>query len=64
MFDGLYIKHQARNLWSIDITMGAEKKSYWATTDTMILFLEEAAKILKEKVGTKYEDSNSVTAED
>lgn len=64
MFDGLYIKRQAKNLWIIEITMGVDCKSYWATTDTMILFLEEAAKILKEKVGTKDEDSNSVTAED
>lgn len=64
MFDGLYIKHQARNLWSIEVTMGENKKSYWATTDTMILFLEEATKILSEKVRGKDEDNDSDTATD
>lgn len=62
MFDGLYIKHQARNLWSIEVTMKDNKKSYFATTDTMILFLEEATKILSEKVRGKSEDSYSDTA--
>lgn len=64
MFDGLFIKHQARNLWSIEVTMGENKKSYWATTDTMILFLEEATKILSEKVRGKDEDNDSDTATD
>lgn len=64
MFDGLYIKHQAKNLWSIEVTMGEKQKSYWATTDTMILFLEEATKILSEKVRGKDEDNDSDTAED
>ena len=64
MFDGLYIKHQARNLWSIEVTMGENKKSYWATTDTMILFLEEATKILSEKVRGKDEDKDPDTATD
>lgn len=62
MFDGLYIKRQTRNLWNIEVTMGEAKKSYWATTDTMILFLEEATKILTEKVRGKSEDSYSDTA--
>ena len=62
MFDGLYIKRQARNLWNIEVTMGENKRSYFATTDTMILFLEEATKILTEKVRGKSEDSYSDTA--
>lgn len=62
MFDGLFIKHKARNLWSIEVTMGENKKSYWATTDTMILFLEEATKILSEKVRGKDADSDTDTA--
>ena len=64
MFDGLYIKHQAKNLWSIEVTMKDNKKSYFATTDTMILFLEEATKILTEKVRGKSEDNDPDTAED
>ena len=64
MFDGLYIKRQTRNLWNIEVTIGEITKSYWATTDTMILFLEEAAKILSEKVGGKSEDNDTDTAKD
>lgn len=64
MFDGLYIKRQARNLWNIEVTMGENKKSYFATTDTMILFLEEATKILTEKVRGKSEDNDPDTAKD
>lgn len=64
MFDGLYIKRQTRNLWNIEVTMGEAKKSYWATTDTMILFLEEATKILSEKVRGKSEDNDPDTAKD
>ena len=64
MFDGLYIKHKARNLWSIEVTMGESKRSYFATTDTMILFLEEATKILTEKVRGKSENNDPDTAKD
>lgn len=64
MFDGLFIKHQARNLWSIEVAMGESKRSYFATTDTMILFLEEATKILTEKVRGKSEDKDPDTAKD
>ena len=64
MFDGLYIKHQARNLWNIEVTMGENKKSYFATTDTMIVFLEEATKILTEKVRDKSENNDPDTAKD
>lgn len=62
MFDGLYIKRQARNLWNIEVTMGESKRSYFATTDTMILFLEEATKILTEKVRGKSETDDQTTA--
>lgn len=62
MFDGLYIKRQARNLWNIEVTMGESKRSYFATTDTMILFLEEATKILTEKVRGKRETDDQTTA--
>lgn len=64
MFEGLYIKRQAKNLWIIEVTMGVDCKSYWATTDTMILFLEEATKILTEKVRGKSEDNDPDTAKD
>ena len=63
MFDGLYIKRQARNLWNIEVTMGESKRSYFATTDTMILFLEEATKILTEKVRGKSETDDPRRAE-
>lgn len=64
MFDKLYIERQARNLWYIEVTIGEITKSYWTTTDTMILFLEEATKILKEKVRGKSEDNDPNTAKD
>lgn len=64
MFDGLYIKRQARNLWNIEVTIGEITKSYWATTDTMILFLEEATKILNEKARGKSENNDPDTAKD
>ena len=63
MFNGLYIKRQAKNLWIIEITMGVDCKSYWATTDTLILFLEEATKILSEKVRGKSETDDPRRAE-
>lgn len=62
MFDGLYIKRQARNLWNIEVTMGEITKDYWTTTDTMILFLEEATKILHEKARGKSENNDPDTA--
>lgn len=64
MFDGLYITRQARNLWYIEVTIGEITKSYWTTTDTMILFLEEATKILSEKVRGKSENNDPDTAKD
>lgn len=63
MFDGLSITRQARNLWYIEVTIGEITKSYWTTTDTMILFLEEATKILNEKVRGKSEDNDPGRAE-
>lgn len=62
MFDGLHIERQARNLWYIEVTIGEITKSYWTTTDTMILFLEEATKILTEKARGKSETDYQTTA--
>lgn len=51
MFDTLSINKVGRDFWHIGISMDGNERSYWASTEMMFVFLEEATKILCNKKG-------------